>query len=105
MATAAARKPVASARPSVMPSKATARQGKGRKANPSVFKRLVQTFDVDGRDLQSVTEWWSGKPKGIESREDPENPGIYLTTRLYCPYGKVFFDPNPSLNPPAKATA
>lgn len=64
-------------------------------AEPTPFKQFVATIEVDGRDLQTVTEWWAEKPAGVWSARDPET-GQWLTTRIWCPVEKVSFYPYPA---------
>ena len=74
-------------------------------AKATLLFEIIQTFDMGDTHLQSVTEFWSGKPKGVESYEDPTRPGVFVTTKLYCPLDKVYFSPDASLNPQPQATA
>jgi len=55
-------------------------------------KRLVATIKVDGRPLQTVTEWWTEKPADVHADHDSET-GMWLTSRIYDPITRVSHHP------------
>lgn len=57
------------------------------------FKRLISTIDVDGRDFQVVTEWWS-KQVDATAKIDPEFPNRWVTQRIYDPFAKAYYSPS-----------
>lgn len=97
IATKSARRPSVAADRTVKPRPASTRQGAAQSdakhAEPTPFKRLVATIAVDGRDWQTVTEWWRERPAGVWSSRDPET-GQWLTSRLYDPESGESYHPS-----------
>lgn len=61
--------------------------------------RFVVTIPVDGRELQTVTEWWASPPPGVRSWPNPA--GSWTTSRIYDPETRVsYWPPRPASSPP-----
>lgn len=69
--------------PCVSPEKGVS-PGSPRKKAAKPEHRLAATIDVDGRELQTITEWWATKPAGVQSW--PDERGLWLTSRIYDPF-------------------
>lgn len=55
-------------------------------------KRLVVSIEVDGRKLQTVTEWWPEKPTGLQAF--PDSAGGWLTSQIYDPATRSYYPPS-----------
>lgn len=53
--------------------------------DPEPIKELVGTVNIEGRDFQTITEWWPAPPAGVQSWPDTTS-GVWLTSRVYDPF-------------------